>query len=138
MPDEWDSLSSASSGLADALVELSRAAEAAGLIADAGWRKGTKPDSWDWVDRLNLAVKALAGLVAGPTHPDCAADCLVVIRQAGRRLKTNEVIQALIRAGKTHGKSTVKNTLALLTRNGQLKNNRGRRAPGYGLPEWDS
>jgi hypothetical protein len=66
MPDEWDSLSSASPGLADALVELSRAAAAAGPIANAGWKKGTKPESWEWVERLRQAAAMLQEIVEPP------------------------------------------------------------------------
>jgi hypothetical protein len=66
MPDDWVSLSSGSPDLAAALNELARAAVAALLIADAGWRKGTKPDSWEWVERLSQAAAMLQEIVEPP------------------------------------------------------------------------
>jgi hypothetical protein len=74
MPGDWDSLSSASPRLAAALVKLDRAAEAAGLIADAGWRKGTKPDSWKWVERLAEAVEMLQEALASTPVRDAATE----------------------------------------------------------------
>jgi hypothetical protein len=137
MPDEWESLSSASPGLADALVELSRAAKAAGLIADARWRKGTNPDSWDWVDRLNLAVNALITFVEAERDlADCKRDCMEAIRRTGRRLHTQGVFQALKDADRHHGNSTIKGALSSLVKDGLLTNTRGPKATGYGLPEW--
>jgi hypothetical protein len=66
MPDDWVSLSSGSPDLAAALNELARAAVAALLIADAGWRKGTKPESWEWVERLSQAAAMLQEIVDPP------------------------------------------------------------------------
>jgi hypothetical protein len=48
------------------MVKLDRAAEAAELIADAGWRKGTKPESWEWVERLSQAAAMLQEIVEPP------------------------------------------------------------------------
>jgi hypothetical protein len=138
MPDEWDSLSAASPGLADALVKLSRAAEAAGPIADAGRRKGTKPDSWEWVDRLNLAVEALAAVVEGNRDlTPCEEDCIAVIRKAGKRLRRHEVIDALYATNRIYGRSTIANALSAITSKLHLlTNSKGRGAKGYGLAEW--
>jgi hypothetical protein len=66
MPVEWDSLSSASPDLAAALVELGGAAKAAGPITNAGWKKGTKPESWEWVERLSQAAAMLEEIVEPP------------------------------------------------------------------------
>jgi hypothetical protein len=66
MPDDWVSLSSGSPELAAALNKLARAAVAALLIADAGWRKGTKPESWEWVDHLEQAKEALQAVIDSP------------------------------------------------------------------------
>jgi hypothetical protein len=68
MPDEWKSLSSASPDLAAALNKLASAAIAAGLVARAGWREGTKPDSWDWVDHLEQAKEAVQEVIDGPKY----------------------------------------------------------------------
>jgi hypothetical protein len=137
LPDEWDSLSSASPDLAAALVELGGAAAAARPIADAGWRKGTKPDSWDWVERLSQAVEALAAVVEGNRNlVECKKDCMEVILRTGERMRTDDVYEALRKSNRPHGKSTMKDALAELVKEGRLTNTKGARAIGYGPPGW--
>lgn len=62
---------------------------------------------------------------------DCERDVLDVIRAAGRRLKREAILDALARADKIHGESTVARALASLVKRRQL-DNPGRRA-GYGI-----
>jgi hypothetical protein len=136
-PVEWDSLSSESPALAAALAELGGAASAAGPIAKAGWHKGTKPESWEWVERLSQAVKALAAVVDGNRYlVECKKDCMEVILRTGERMRTDEVYEALRKSNRPHGKSTMKDALAELVKEGRLTNTKGARATGYGPPGW--
>jgi hypothetical protein len=71
---EWASFSSTFPNLAAALVKLYSAAEAAWLIADAGWHKGTKPESWEWVERLAEAVEMLREVLASTPVRNAATE----------------------------------------------------------------
>jgi hypothetical protein len=61
-----------------------------------------------------------------------------VIREAGRRLTTDEVLQALQRNGKRRSEGTTKTTLAVLVQFGPLTNATDNYGRGYGLPEWSN
>lgn len=67
----------------------------------------------------------------------CAADVLKAIRAAGHRLTTQQVLEAMTRAGDTWSDSTVKAALAELVRDGVLTSRGDVRPRGYGLPEWN-
>jgi hypothetical protein len=84
-----------------------------------------------------LPAAEVRALVADPAG-GCRADIFATLREAGRRLTTNELLAALERAGRVWGLSTVKGWLARLVREGSLTSNHAASPPGYGLPEWDA
>ena len=72
----------------------------------------------------------------------CERDVLAVLERAGKRLTTQEVLQALARWAQEepehlHGDSTVTRALAeLCRRKGLLSNRRDTYGRGYGLADW--
>ncbi len=68
------------------------------------------------------------------TLTECQRDCIRVIRESGRRLKKDEVIDALNAAGLIHGESTISQALAHLARIGELDGARPGTRHGYGIP----
>ena len=64
-------------------------------------------------------------------------DIIGVIREAGRRLTTTQILDALANRGLQPSEGGTKTTLAELVRFGELTNSRAARPPGYGLPEWE-
>ncbi len=62
---------------------------------------------------------------------DCRADILAVLREAGRRLTTNQILAELERRSWLWGEGTVKRHLAGLMSDGELTNDSRARPPGY-------
>jgi hypothetical protein len=67
--------------------------------------------------------------------PECAKDCILTIKEGGRRMTTPELMAAMKVAGRIHGTSTIKMTLAYLTKKSSLTNRTQPKPRGYGLPE---
>jgi hypothetical protein len=63
-------------------------------------------------------------------------ELLDVIREAGHRLTTEQVLDALNAKGKRRSEGTTKNILASLVQFGPLTNATDEFGKGYGLPEW--
>lgn len=61
-----------------------------------------------------------------------------VIREAGRRLTTDEVLAALERKGKRRSEGTTKIILAAMVQFGPLTNSTDKYGRGYGLPDWSN
>ncbi len=62
---------------------------------------------------------------------DCAADVLAVLRDASRRLTTNQILTELEQRDWIHGERTVRGRLADMVEDGQLTNDRRAVPPGY-------
>lgn len=68
---------------------------------------------------------------------ECEQDILRVIEEAGERLTTAKVMQALQEQSCIHGDSTVIHSLAdLCRRKGRLTNRKDGHGRGYGLADW--
>lgn len=72
----------------------------------------------------------LVNLRDAPT--ECERDIVETIRSAGRRLTQPEVIEALAKANKIHGDSTIVKALARMVKDGRLTQVKRR---GYGIAE---
>ncbi len=64
---------------------------------------------------------------------DCRDDILTILREAGRRLTTAQILTDITRRNWPHGESTVKRYLADMMSDGWLDNEPKERPPGYGL-----
>jgi hypothetical protein len=91
-------------------------------------------------DMVTLALKGKAA----PTHvnhdklTECQKDCIQTVREAGRRLTTRQMLDALQTAERIHGESTVKTALAYLCKLRLMDSRKNSpRGNGYGLPEWE-
>jgi hypothetical protein len=73
-----------------------------------------------------------------PTENRCEEDIVAVLRAAGHRLTTMQILEALDRQGMPHGESTVKAHLAGMVRRGVLDKDPDANPHGYGLPEWSA
>ncbi len=62
---------------------------------------------------------------------DCRSDVLAVLRAAGRRLTTSQILTELERRNWLWGEGTVKRHLAALVAEGTLTSDTGARPPGY-------
>jgi hypothetical protein len=71
-----------------------------------------------------------------PAEGEPRADILEVLRDTGHRLSTMQLLEALQRAGKVHGESTIKRKLAEMVAGGELTNEQRTTPRGYGLPSW--
>lgn len=71
---------------------------------------------------------------ADPADRTCRDDILATLREAGRRLTTQGLIDAMEAASRVYGESTIKNTLARLVRDGDLDNRTDTNPRGYGFP----
>jgi hypothetical protein len=142
-----------------ALVEAWRAFETidSEWLANESWRDGLIGGPWFQVEEgIEFAIGGLDSFMqiltgeyrpraqgtGTPTGPVkwrltvCQRDCIEIVREAGRRLTTDEVCQLLERTGKLHGYSTIKNALAFLCKLGHLNNRRDGNPRGFGLPDW--
>lgn len=79
--------------------------------------------------RLPLSV----GFLAQDQGPDrrCTDDVLLILREAGRRLTTSEILAELERRNLLWGERTVKGVLAELVDQGTLTNDQRARPRGY-------
>jgi hypothetical protein len=68
----------------------------------------------------------------------CRADICAVLREAGKRLTTSEILTALDKSNRVWGESTVKTNLADMVEDRLITNRQDVRPRGYGLPEWDT
>jgi len=98
-------------------------------------------------DEVTIEVRLLHGgafQVTLPAAPPpvrhdastCRQDIISVLRSAGHRLTTSQILNALDKRYMTWGESTVKAKLAEMVRDGTLTNDPNARPQGYGLPEW--
>jgi hypothetical protein len=62
---------------------------------------------------------------------DCQADILAVLREAGRRMTTNQILSELSRRGWVHGDSTVKSYLSEMVTDGDVSKDPRAHPPGY-------
>lgn len=65
----------------------------------------------------------------------CAEDILTVVREAGHRMTTSQIMDELERRNMLWGERTVKGALAVLVQEGKLTNDQNARPRGYGIPE---
>lgn len=84
--------------------------------------------------RLARLIKLrLAPLPHEPTG--CLRDICLVLRQAGRRLTTTGILDALAKGGLGWGEATVKFTLSAAVEAGILTNDQKANPRGYSIPE---
>lgn len=74
----------------------------------------------------------IVGSIGEAPMTECERDVIDTLKDAGRSLTTSKIIDAMIKAGKLHGESTVVKALARMVKLGALQN-KGRRS-GYSLP----
>ena len=84
-------------------------------------------------DELRAVQKRPTDVQLSPAMEDIRG----VIRAAGRRLTTREVLLALETFRGAASEGTAKSNLATMTRFGVLTNAKDDKGRGYGLPEWD-
>lgn len=105
----------------------------------------------NWVGQVNRKIKSTVAyrdikctIILEPCQTvipfvhietECQRDCLQVMREAGRRMKRNEIFAALEDAKLIHGESTIRNALADLVRRGKLIGPPKGTRHGYALPE---
>lgn len=77
-------------------------------------------ESGGW--RITAVVQPVERPSSGLTP--CEADTLLTLREAAQRLTTMDVLDAMDRAGRLHGESTIKMALAKLVRSGLAGNSR--------------
>lgn len=68
--------------------------------------------------------------------PDSQKAIMSTLREAGERMTTTRLLEAMNRAGHNFGDSTVKNALSILVTTRRIDNRRDTSPRGYGLPEW--
>lgn len=76
------------------------------------------------------------GRITNAGLTDSERDIVAAVRDAKRRLTTMGVFDAMDKAGRPCGESTVKTLLSYLVRRGILNNCSRCNPRGYGLPEW--
>lgn len=105
------------------------------------WRYRIEPVNAQIISDLrNAARHTIASSVSAALHhlDDDEQQLIAILREANRRMTTNELLSAFSRKGLLQSEGTIKAKLARLTKIKLKLTNRADVTPrGYGLPEWD-
>lgn len=116
--------------------ELLLELEAARIVLD--WRGFDRFIACDFTHsglrcRIQLEPVASVPVIDTRVISDCERDVLDVLRAAGRRMTKPAIVEALERAGKIHGDSTVSFALSALRDRGEIITPRRGSRDGYAI-----